>query len=70
MILAQTTAPKVPKWASYNTFCKVTQNLHCLKKCNGETKGNFSKIAQKETIVSKAQKHSGANGIILYLKCT
>ena len=29
------------------------------------TKGNFSKIAQKDILTEKAQKHSGANGIIL-----
>ena len=28
-------------------FCKVTENLHFLKKCKGGTNGNFSKIAQK-----------------------
>ena len=28
-------------------FCKVTQNQHFLKKCKGEAKRNFSKIAQK-----------------------
>ena len=46
-------------------FCKVTQNPNFLKKCKGGTKGNFSKIAQKEAIAWKAQKHSGANGILL-----
>ena len=34
------------------------------------TKGNFSKIAQKVVFVWKAQKHSGANGIIPKLVCT
>ena len=29
------------------------------------TKGNFSKIAQKDALAEKAQKHTGANGIIL-----
>ena len=47
MILALTTAPKVPEWPSYGNFRKVTQNPHFLKKCKGGTKGNFSKIAQK-----------------------
>ena len=28
-------------------FCKVTQIQHFLKKCKGEAKRNFSKIAQK-----------------------
>ena len=60
-------APKVPEWPSYGNFCKVTQNPHFLKKCKGGTKGNFSKIAQKRALVWKAQKHSSANGIILYL---
>ena len=70
MILALTTAPKVPEWPSYGNFRKVTQNPHFLKKCKGGTKGNFSKIAQKVNLVWKAQKHSGANGILLYLVCT
>ena len=65
-ILAQKTAPKVPEWPSYgNLGGKVTQNPHFLKKCKGGTKENFSKIAQKVALVWKAQKHSGANGIIL-----
>ena len=58
-------ALKVPEWPSYGNFCKVTQNPHFLKKCKGGTKGNFSKIAQKDALAEKAQKHSGANGIIL-----
>ena len=64
MILALTTAPKVPEWQSYGNFWKVTQNPHFLKKCKGETKKNFSKIAQKEALASKGQQHSGANVII------
>ena len=64
-ILAQTAALKVPEWPSYGNFGKVTQNPHFPKKCKGGTKGNFSKIAQKDALASKAQKHSGANGIIL-----
>ena len=31
----------------------------------GGTKGNFSKIEQKDALAEKAQKHTGANGIIL-----
>ena len=58
-------APKVPEWPSYGNFCKVTQNPHFLKKCNGRTKGNFSKIAQKVPLASKGQEHSGENVIIL-----
>ena len=64
-IKAETAAPKVPEWPSYCNFRKVTQNPHFLKKCKGETKGNFSKIAQKDALAEKAQKHCGANGIIL-----
>ena len=66
-IEAKTAAPKVPEWPSYGNFRKVTQKPHFLKKCKGGTKGNFSKIAQKVALVWKAQKHSGANNIILYL---
>ena len=44
---------------------KVAQNPHFLKNCKGGTKGNFSKIAQKDALAEKAQKHTGANGIIL-----
>ena len=69
-ILAQKAAPKVPEWSRYGNFRKVTQNPHFLKKCKGGTKRNFSKIAQKVALVWKAQKHSGANNIILYLVCT
>ena len=64
-ILAQTAAPNVLEWPSYGNFREVIQNPHFLKKCKGGTKGNFSKIAQKVALVWKAQKHSGANGIIL-----
>ena len=64
-ILAQTAALKVPEWPSYGNSRKVTQNPHFLKKCKGGTKGNFSKIAQKDALPEKAQKHTGANGIIL-----
>ena len=58
-------APKVPEWPSYGNFGKVTQNPHFLKKCKGETKGNFSIIVQKDALAEKAHKHSAANGIIL-----
>ena len=64
-IFAQTAAQKVPEWPSYGNFREVTQNPHFLKKCKGGTKQNFSKIAQKESLDEKAQKHCGANGIIL-----
>ena len=69
-IFAQKAAFKVPKWRSYGNFEKVTQNPHFMKECKGGTKGNFSKIAQKVHFVWKAQKHSGANGILLYFVCT
>ena len=64
-ILAQKADPKVPEWPCYGNLGKVTQNPHFLKKCKGGTKGNFSKIAQKDALAEKAQKHTGANGIIL-----
>ena len=64
-ILAQKAAPKLPEWPSYGNFHKDTQDRHFLKKCKGGTKENFSQIAQKVALVWKAQKHSGANGIIL-----
>ena len=56
MILALTTAPKVPEWPSYGNIRKVTQNLHFLKNSKGGTKGNFSKIAQKVALVLKGPK--------------
>ena len=64
-ILAQKADPKVPEWLSYGNSRKVTQKPHFLKKCKRGTKGNFSKIAQKDALPEKAQKHTGANGIIL-----
>ena len=64
-ILNQTAAPKVPEWPTYGIFRKVTQDPHFLKKCKGGTEGNFSKIAQKVSLVLRTQKHSGANTIIL-----
>ena len=69
-ILAQKAAQRVPELPSYGNFRMVTKNPHFLKKFKGGTKGNFSKIAQKVALVWKAQKHSGANNIILYLVCT
>ena len=64
-ILVQKAAPKEPEWPSYGNFRKVTQNPLFLKKCKGGTKGNFLKIAQIVALVWKAEKHSGANAIIL-----
>ena len=69
-ILAQTAAPKLPEWPRYGDFRKVTQDPYFLKKCKGGTKENFSKIAKKRALDWKAQKHSGAANIILYLVCT
>ena len=69
-ILAQKTAPKVPEWPSYGNFRKVTQNPHFQKKCKGETKRSFSKIAQKVALASMGQQHSGANVIILLIAST
>ena len=69
-ILAQKADPKVPEWLSYGNSRKVTQKPHFLKKCKGETKENFSKIAQKVALPSKTLKHSGSNNIILYLVYT
>ena len=63
-------ALKVPECPSCANVRKVTQNPHFLKKCKGGTKENFLKIAHKVALVWKVQKHSGANGIILYLVCT
>ena len=63
--LAQKAAPKRPEWPSYGNFRNVTQDPHFLKKCKRGTKGNVSKIAQKDALAEKAQKHCGANGIIL-----
>ena len=65
-------APKVPEWPSYGNLSKVTQNLHFLKKCKGETKGNFSKIAQKVALAWKAEKHwrkLNYTLIKMHLKC-
>ena len=64
-ILAHKADLKVPEWPSYGNFCNVTQKPHFLKKCKRRTKGNFSKIAQNNALPKKAQKHTGANEIIL-----
>ena len=69
-ILAQKAAPKLPEWPGYGNFRKVTQDPRFLKKGKEGTKGNFSKLAQKEAIVWKTQTHSGANGIILLFVST
>ena len=64
-VFSQTAAPKVPEWQSYNNFRKVTQNPHFLKKYKSVTDRNFSKIAQKDALALKAEKHSRPNRIIL-----
>ena len=69
-ILVEKAAPKLPEWTRYGNFRKDTKDPHFLKNYKGATKGNFSKIAQKVVLVWKAQKHSGANNIILYFVCT
>ena len=46
-ILAKKAVQRVPDMPSYGNFGMVTKNPHFLKKFKGETKGNFSKIAQK-----------------------
>ena len=70
MILAKKTPPKVPEWPSYANFRKLTQKPHFMKKCKRGRKGNFSKIAQKDALPEKAQRHTGANDIILQLLCS
>ena len=57
--------PKVPERPSYDNFLKVTQDLHFRKKVQRENQGEFFKNHPKKPLVWKAQKHSGANGIIL-----
>ena len=69
-IFAQTAAPKILEWPSYGNFREVIQNPHFLKKKNGGTKENFSKIFQNVDLVWKAEKHTCANGIILQLVST
>ena len=63
-ILAQKAAQRVPELPSYGNFRMVTKNPHFLKKFKRGNKENFSKIAQKDALAEKAQKHCGANGII------
>ena len=64
-ILVPTAPLKVPQWPSYGNLGNVTQTRIFWKSAKGGTKGNFKKIAQKDALAEKAQKHSGANGIIL-----
>ena len=46
-IYAETAARKVLDLPRYGNFRKGTQNPHFLKNCDGGTKENISKIAQK-----------------------
>ena len=46
-------------------FLQGNQKPAFSEKVQTGTKGNFSKIAQKDALPDKAQKHTGANGIIL-----
>ena len=60
----------MPEWPSYGNFQKVTQNPNFQKKCKGETKRSFSKIAQKVALASMGQQQSFANVIILKIVST
>ena len=46
-------------------FARSPKTRIFLKKCKRGPNRDFSKIAQKDALALKAQKHSGANGIIL-----
>ena len=67
MISAQKPAPNVPEWPSYGNFFKVTQNPHFLKKCKGESKGNFSsygifrKVTQNPHFLKKCKGRTKGN---------
>ena len=60
----------MPEWPSYGNFRKVTQNPHFQKKCKGDTKRSFLKIAHKVALASMGQQHSGGNVIILKIVST
>ena len=64
-IVAQKKIPKVPERPTYGNLQKITQKPNFLKKCKGGTKGYFLNFAQKDALVWKAQKETGANVIIL-----
>ena len=53
MILALTTAPKVPEWPSYGNFRKVTQIPHFRKKCKGGPGKIFQKLLKKQPSLKK-----------------
>ena len=54
MILALTTAPKVPEWQSYGNFSKVTQNPHFLKSAKGRGREIFQKLPEKKPWLQRA----------------
>ena len=63
---------RLQKWPNTQVMAilaKSPKTRIFLKSAKGG-QGNFLKIAQKVLLVWKAQKHSGANGIILYFLCT
>ena len=64
-ILVQKADPKVPEMAKLWQFLQGHAKSAFSKKEQRGVKENFWKIAQKVALVSKAQKHTGANGIIL-----
>ena len=63
-ILVEGAVPKPHELKSYGNFRMVTQNPNFLKRAKGGPRETFKKIAQKVALIWKAQKHSGANGII------
>ena len=56
MILALTTAPKVPEWLRYGNFGKVTQNPHFLKKVQRGDQAKFFKNRPKKSLRLKGPK--------------
>ena len=48
-ILAHKAALRLPEWASYGYFCKVTLNPHFLKKCKGGVQEKCFKIRLKSS---------------------
>ena len=64
-ILGQESGSKSTRMAKLWQFLQGHPNPAFFKKCERGTKGTFSKIVEKVALVSKAQKKSGANGIIL-----
>ena len=64
MILAQTTAPKVPEWPSDGNFLQGHPKPAFSENVQGGDHKNFSKIALKVAFALKGHKHSRANGII------